>query len=132
MECGNHEDVRWAALTGEDGAGLMAVAESGPFQASALPYRDEDLNKAEYAYQLPASTGPVFCFSARTLGVGSALRSAAARYNTLYYSDPIVFSYVLRPVPAGTKDLAELARQPATARRAPVEINRDLCGQSNV
>jgi beta-galactosidase len=128
MECGNHEDVRWAALTGEDGGGLMAVALSGPFQASALPYRDEDLDKAEYAYQLPASAGPVFCFSAKTLGVGSAACGPRPLSQYMVYSDPIVFSYVLRPVPAGTQDLAELARQPVPTRVAPVEINRDKAG----
>ncbi|MGD0383208.1 MAG: discoidin domain-containing protein, partial [Thermoguttaceae bacterium] len=129
MECGNHEDVRWAALTGEDGAGLMAVALSGPFQASALPYRDEDLNKAEYAYQLPTGTGPVFCFSAKTLGVGSAACGPRPLSQYMVYSDPIAFSYVLRPVPAGTQDLAELARQPAPARVAPVEIRHDSAGK---
>ena len=107
----------------------MAVALSGPFQASALPYRDEDLNKAEYAYQLPASAGPVFCFSAKTLGVGSAACGPRPLSQYMVYSDPIVFSYVLRPVPAGTQDLAELARQPAPARVAPVEINRDAAGK---
>jgi len=129
MECGNHEDVRWAALTGDDGAGLMAVGTSGQFQASALPYSDEILDKAEYAYQLPASTGPVFCFSARTLGVGSAACGPRPLDQYLIYSDPIVFSYVLRPVPAGTKDLGELARQPAPARVAPVAIKREAGGK---
>ncbi len=124
MECGNHEDVRWAALTGDDGAGLMAVALSGPFQASALPFRDEDLDKADYAYQLPAGKGPVFCFSAHTLGVGSAACGPRPRNQYLTYSDPIVFSYILRPVPAGTKDLAALARQPVPDRTVPAEITQ--------
>jgi beta-galactosidase len=124
MECGNHEDVRWAALTGADGAGLMAVAASGPFQASALPFRDEDLDKADYAYQLPASAGPVFCFSARTLGVGSAACGPKPLNQYLTYSAPIVFSYVLRRVPAGTKDLAALARQPVPERTVPAEITQ--------
>jgi beta-galactosidase len=128
MECGNHEDVRWAALTGADGAGLMAVALSGPFQAAALPYRDEELNKAEYAYQLPSSAGPVFCFSAKTLGVGSAACGPRPMRQYVVYSDPITFSYVLRPVPAGTNDLAELARRPMPARVAQVDINRDPTG----
>jgi beta-galactosidase len=129
MECGNHEDVRWAALTGDDGAGLMAIAASGPFQAAALPYRDEELDKAEYAYQLPESKGPVFCFSAKTLGVGSAACGPRPLSQYMVYSDPIVFSYVLRPIPAGTKDLGEIARQPAPARVAPVEVSRDASGK---
>ena len=129
MECGNHEDVRWAALTGEDGAGLMAVALSDSFQAAALPYGDEDLNKAEYAYQLPASSGPVFCFSAKTLGVGSAACGPRPLPQYTVYSDPIVFSYMLRPVAAGTQDMAALARQPVPARAMPVEISRDSKGK---
>ena len=126
-ECGNHESVRWAALTGRDGAGLLARAVFSRFQASALPFSDEELAKADYAYQLPPSGGPVFCFSAKTLGIGSASCGPRPLEKYITYSDPVTFSYMLRPIPPGVKDLAAFARErlalelsPASVKSAPL------------
>ena len=55
MECGNHEDVRWAALTGKQVPGLMVQADCGLLQVSALPYTDEEMETPEYTVDLPES-----------------------------------------------------------------------------
>ncbi|HEY6899450.1 MAG TPA: glycoside hydrolase family 2 TIM barrel-domain containing protein [Puia sp.] len=72
MDRGNHEDVRWAALSGKDRPGLMLKAEGGPMQFSALPHTDEQMDTVEYKIDLPQSKATVFCWSAKTMGVGSA------------------------------------------------------------
>ncbi len=71
MEAGNHEDMRWAALKGAGMPTLLVQAEDAPMQFSALPYTDQELDKARYPIDLPASTATVFCLSSQTLGVGS-------------------------------------------------------------
>ena len=123
---------RRRALGGEYGRGWSGI-DGGSLKravpASALPYRDETFNKAEYAYQLPVGAGPVLSFRAKTLGVGSAACGPRPLNQYMVYSDPIVFSYVLRPVPAGAREMAALAREPALLRVAPVEINRDKTGK---
>ena len=114
-ECGNHQDVRWWALTGAKGAGLMVIAPERPLQVSSLPYDDAVLHPAKHGIDLGQSPSTILCLSAATLGVGSG----ACGPNTLpkyrVYATPASFSYMLRPVPAGTKDLGLIARRGAPA-----------------
>ncbi len=121
MECGNHEDVRWAAVTGAGLPGLLARAEGDPIQASALPYTDEVMTPVEYTVDLPASTSTVLCLSARTLGVGSNGCGPRPLDKYIVWSDPTTFSYTLRLLPAGQEDLPAAGRlAPPQSRVAPV------------
>jgi beta-galactosidase len=121
MECGNHEDVRWAAVTDGAGAGLIVTCEGGLMQASALPYADEQLEAAAYPRDLPASEASVLCLSARTLGVGSGGCGPRPLDQYITYSDPVTFSYTLRPAPGGLGQLPRLARAATPVGRvAPV------------
>jgi beta-galactosidase len=98
MECGNHEDVRWAALTGEI-PGLLAQAQGDFMQVSALPYRDEQMIPIEYSVDLPASTATVLTLAARTLGVGSGSCGPRPLDRYMVWSDATTFFYVLRLLP---------------------------------
>lgn len=118
MECGNHEDVRWAAVTGAGLPGLLARAEGGPMQVSALPYTDEIMAPIEYSVDLPAGTSTALCLSARTLGVGSNGCGPRPLDPYIVWSEPTTFSYVLRLLPAGQDDLAAIGRLAAPQRRA--------------
>ena len=70
MECGNHEDIRWATL--HNNSASLTVQQTGqPLQVSALPFTDEQLENTEYRIDLPPSAATVLCIDARTLGVGS-------------------------------------------------------------
>ncbi|MET4082738.1 beta-galactosidase [Pedobacter sp. UYP30] len=70
MECGNHEDVRWANLL-KDGAGIGVSKGDSLIQVSALPYSDEEMENVAYKIDLPKSNRTVLCVSHKTLGVGS-------------------------------------------------------------
>jgi beta-galactosidase len=72
MEQGNHEEVRWAKLSGKDMTSLMIQSDEKLMQVAALPHTDEQMFPVEYKIYLPASTATVFCISTKTLGVGSA------------------------------------------------------------
>jgi beta-galactosidase len=89
MECGNHEDVRWAALQGANLPGLIASSDGSPMQVSALPYTDEQLAPPEYSVDLPASSATVVTLSARTLGVGSASCGPRPLEQYITWSDPV-------------------------------------------
>ena len=71
MECGNHEDVRWAKLVAKNGSGVCVKKSIDLLQVSALPYSDEEMDNVEYKIDLPKSKGTVLCISHKTLGVGS-------------------------------------------------------------
>jgi beta-galactosidase len=71
MECGNHEDVRWAELRSGVGSYFGVQRQDSLLQVSALPYADEDLEKTEYRIDLPPVRATSLVISHRTLGVGS-------------------------------------------------------------
>ncbi|MDP4208862.1 MAG: glycoside hydrolase family 2 TIM barrel-domain containing protein [Bacteroidota bacterium] len=72
MEQANHEEVRWAKLSGRDMPSLLVKSDEKLMQVSALPHTDEQMYPVEYKIDLPASTATVLCVSTKTLGVGSA------------------------------------------------------------
>ncbi|MHA4806884.1 glycoside hydrolase family 2 TIM barrel-domain containing protein [Flavitalea flava] len=71
MECGNHEDIRWASLNSRQNHGLTVKKDSAFLQVSALPYSDEEMQNVEYRIDLPASHVTALCIDERTMGVGS-------------------------------------------------------------
>jgi beta-galactosidase len=101
MESGNHEDVRWAALTGTGVPGLLVQARGGLLQAAALPYTDEQMMPIEYRVDLPPQTVTSLVVSARTLGVGSNGCGPRPLDQYIVWSDPASFSYVLRLLAPG-------------------------------
>ena len=130
MECGNHEDVRWAALSGKGLPTLMAQADGGSLQVSALPYTDEVMTPIEYTIDLPKSTNTVLILAARTLGVGSAGCGPRPLDQYIVWSEPAAFSYALRLLPAGQKELPAIGRLPAPQNRVkPVFGWRTANGQ---
>ncbi|HNX34211.1 MAG TPA: glycoside hydrolase family 2 TIM barrel-domain containing protein [Kiritimatiellia bacterium] len=117
MENGNHEDVRWAAVTGKRKPGLMAQADAGGvLQAGVLPYTDEQMDPVEYTVDLPPSAASAFVIAARTTGVGSNGCGPRPADEYVVWSAPASFSYVLRLLPAGAK-LPQAGRLQAPASR---------------
>jgi len=101
MERANHEDVRWLTLTGTGLPGLLARANGGLLQASALPHNDEQMTPVEHQIDMPPSTSTVLCLSARTLGVGSNGCGARPLERFQVWPEATRFSYVLQLLPAG-------------------------------
>jgi beta-galactosidase len=96
MDCGNHEDVRWAKVTTTSGAGIMAQSDNLLMQVSMLPYSDEEMEKVEYRIDLPQSNATVFCISHLTLGVGSAGCGPRPLPQYIVYAEPCSFTYTLK------------------------------------
>jgi beta-galactosidase len=117
MECGNHEDVRWAVLTGKGLPTLMVAADEDDVQVSALPYTDEVMFPIEYTVDLPPGKSTVLTVAAHTLGVGSAGCGPRPLDPYMVRSEPTTFSYILRLLPAGRQNLAEIGRQAAPKDR---------------
>lgn len=139
MENGNHEDVRWAALSGASIGTLLVQPEQDVMQVSALPYSDEQMTPVEYSVDLPAPTTTVFCLSSSTLGVGSDSCGYQPLPPFTVWSDPAVFSYTMRLLPAKEVDITALGRLRLPSNRVhPVCGKRDddgnvtlACAQAN-
>ncbi len=69
QENGNRYDTELAAITVNDGAGLVICG--GRFDFSALPYTQEDLERASHNYELVPCGKTVLCIDAMHSGVGS-------------------------------------------------------------
>lgn len=95
MECGNHEDVRWAELTSTNGT-LTVCRDSGLLQVSALPYKDEELEPVEYRIDLPEMVSTALCVAAHTLGAGSWGCGPQPLDQYVPLSKPQQFSYILQ------------------------------------
>ncbi len=132
MDCGNHEDARWLAVSGSaDMPLLLAQSEGAPLQFSALPYRDEEMENVEYSVDMPQSSATVLCLASKTLGVGSASCGPRPLPQYLVNSRATTFSYGLRLLPAKTDGayVAAFARTIAPSNRPwPVLATRDASG----
>jgi beta-galactosidase len=102
QENGNRCDTRWAALTGEDGVGLL-VAGDPRFDFSAWPYSMEALEAATHINELKTGESITLNIDDRQMGVGGD-NSWGARTHP-QYTLPIEsrrFSFTVRPIPPGT------------------------------
>ncbi len=96
MDCGNHEDVRWATIFQKGGTGIHVTSDKDLMQITALPYTDEQLEKPEYKIDLPQSSATVLCISHKTLGVGSAGCGPKPLDQYLIFAEPTTFSYTFK------------------------------------
>lgn len=93
MECGNHEDIRWASLLNAGGKGLKVTGNTNLLQVSAIPYCDEEMVDVEYRIDLPESKSTVLCVSYKTLGVGSNGCGPRPLEPYKVYAKPASFKY---------------------------------------
>jgi beta-galactosidase len=96
MDCGNHEDVRWAEISQKGGTGIKVTSDKDFMQITALPYTDEELEKPEYKIDLPQSSATVLCVSHKTLGVGSNGCGPRPLEQYQVFAEPTSFSYTIK------------------------------------
>ena len=122
---GNHEEVRWAALTTAAGRGAAFIAD-GVMSASALPWSEMDITEAGHPYQLPESKQVYLHLDAKVTGLGG---------NSCGQGAPLVpdrakaagnFGFMIRPV-ASAASLNEVVKVTA-AGETPIIVARDVQG----
>jgi len=113
QENANRTDVRWVALTGADGSGLLA---SGLplLSVSAWPYTMEDLEKATHVNELPRRDTITLNLDLRQMGVGGD-DGWGARPHAQYTLEakPYDYRFRLRPYAPSMGTLDEVARRGA-------------------
>lgn len=124
QDMGNHEDVRWCALTNQTGNGAVFIA-TDRLSVSALPYSALDLILASHPYQLPQAGDTYLHLDCAVTGLGGnscgqggplAQDRVAADYHNM--------GFIIRP--AG-KDLATVANV-APSGDIPLAIIRNSTG----
>ena len=116
QETGNRTDVRWFALTGASGIGIVAVGDE-PLEVSASWYADEDLDEGDtpqhrHTWDLVRRDYVVWDLDMAQMGVGGDT-SWGARVHPEYSIPARDYAYRVRLVPFGANG------------RSPGDIARD-------
>ena len=109
QETGNKSDVRWAAVTGPHGLGLLAVGQP-LLNVSALHYTALDLTAASHTYELKRRPETILNLDALQCGLGSNSCGPGPLPQYLFAAQPLEFSVRLRPFSQETHDPGQLAR----------------------
>jgi beta-galactosidase/beta-glucuronidase len=107
QENGNKSDVRWAALTNNRGAGLLAVGLP-LINVSAHHYTTEDLTRAQHTYELKRRNETILNLDIEQNGLGSNSCGPAPLEKYLLQPIERTFSVRLRPF---SGDVSETMRQ---------------------
>ena len=124
QDMGNHEDVRWCALTNQANQGAVFIA-TDRLSVSALPYSAQDLILASHPYQLPQAGDTWLHLDAAVTGLGgNSCGQGGPLVADRVFANNHNFGFIIRP--AG-KDLSKIANI-APAGEIPLSITRSKSG----
>ena len=124
QDMGNHEDVRWCALTNQANQGAVFIA-TDRLSVSALPYSAQDLILASHPYQLPQASDTWLHLDAAVTGLGgNSCGQGGPLVADRVFANNHNFGFIIRP--AG-KDLSKIANI-APAGEIPLSITRSKSG----
>ncbi|GGX97171.1 beta-galactosidase [Streptomyces minutiscleroticus] len=119
QENGNRTDVRWAALTGRDGTGLLVTGDA-LLEVNASHFTPEDLSVGvRHDYQLSPREEVVLRVNHRQMGVGGDNSWGAQTHDEykLLADRDYAYSYRLRPL-TDVDDAMRLSRRPTATKFA--------------
>jgi beta-galactosidase len=128
QDMGNHEDVRWAALTNKSGKGAIFVATER-MSATALQYSAMDLILASHPHRLPPSCDTYLHLDAAVTGLGGNSCGQGGpldhdRVRAVQQS----FGFIIRPA---NNNLSESALV-APSGEVPLSIVRNNAGEVSI
>ena len=127
---GNHEEVRWAALTDAKGQGAAFIAD-GIMSASALPWSEMGITESAHPYQLPQSDGVYLHLDAKVTGLGgNSCGQGAPLLPDRAKAEIRNFGFIIRPL-ADAKNLQETVKVAASGE-TPIIVSRDKEGLTTV
>lgn len=125
QDMGNHEDVRWCALTNQEGQGAVFIA-TDRLSVSALQYSALDLILASHPYQLPEAGDTYLHLDCAVTGLGgNSCGQGGPLVQDRVFAGQHNMGFIIRP--AGGKDLATIANV-APAGDIPLSITRTPAG----
>lgn len=109
QEMGNHEEVRWLALTDAQGHGLLAVAED-EMAFSALNYMATQLDKANHTHELKPMDEVTLCLDQQVLGLGNGSCGPGVCDPYKLIAAPTTFRFSLRPASGKASAVGKLPK----------------------
>lgn len=124
QDMGNHEDVRWCALTDKTGKGAVFVA-TDRLSTSALQYSALDLTLAGHPYQLPKAGDTYLHLDLAVTGLGgNSCGQGGPLVQDRVFAGQNNIGFIIRPA---AQDLSAVA-QVSAAGDIPFSITRSRTG----
>lgn len=124
QDMGNHEDVRWCALTDQAGKGAIFVA-TNRLSASALQYTALDMTLAGHPYQLPKAGDTYLHLDLAVTGLGgNSCGQGGPLVHDRVFAGQNNIGFIIRPA---AQDLSAAA-QVSPAGDIPFSITRSRTG----
>lgn len=125
QDMANHEDVRWCALTDNNGNGAVFVA-TNRLSVTALQYSALDLILASHPYQLPKASDTYLHLDAAVTGLGgNSCGQGGPLEHDRVKADQQNMGFIIRP--AGN-NLSQTASVVASGE-VPISISRNRAGE---
>ena len=131
---GNHEEVRWAALTTPAGRGIVIVPD-GQMSASALPWSEMQITESGHGYQLPTSDGVYVHIDSKVTGLGGNSCGQGGPLNhDRTKAKNTNFGFMIRPINIGRAMPAIIneAASVSASGEKPITINRTAEGVTTI
>lgn len=110
QETGNKTDVRWMALTDDEGDGILVDAGDHLLEMSALNCTQEALENAGHPYEIERTENTAVTIDYAQMGLGTA-SCGQATLSKYLLSSGTVYSYSYRLKPISGADTAELMQE---------------------
>lgn len=124
---GNHEEVRWCALTDQEGEGVLFIARE-PLAVSALPYSALDMTLAPHPHQLTKTGSTYLHLDCGVTGLGGCSCGPVPLKKDQVTAGHHTMGFIIRP--AGKDLLQETNVQ--TASRLPLSVTRNRMGKVEI
>lgn len=126
---GNHEEVRWCALTDKAGSGAVFVA-ANQLSVSALQYTANELVAAAHPYELPKGGDTYLNLDLGVTGLGgNSCGQGGPLEQDRVKAGNNSMGFIIRP--AVNKDLTKIAAV-KTAGEMPIAITRSVAGDVTI
>lgn len=128
QDMGNHEEVRWAALTDSNGKGAVFIA-TNKLSVTALPFSSLDMILASHPHKLPPAKDTYLHLDAAVTGLGgnSCGQGAPLEHDRVKAVDQH-FGFIIRPA---ANNLCETAMV-SSSGVIPVSISRNRSGEIKI
>ncbi len=125
---GNHEDVRWCALTNKAGAGAIFVA-TDRLSVSALQYAALDMTLAAHSYQLPKAGDTYLNLDLGVTGLGgNSCGQGGPLEHDRVKAGAHTMGFIIRPVNGNYTEAAKVS----PAGEMPITITRSNVGDVSI
>ncbi len=124
QDMGNHEDIRWCALTNKEGEGIVFIA-TRRLSASALPYSALDLTLASHPHQLSKSSNTYLHLDAAVTGLGgNSCGQGGPLLPDRVFANNHNFGFIIRPAGNELSTIGNVA----PSGEIPLSVTRNGAG----